>query len=99
MTSEQEQTFPKNTSDAGSSPEKPSDALSSRQVVPDDPVRLYLKEIGRIDLLDSDHEFWLSARMKAQILLKELEKQCEDPPVSKTTLTTVSYTHLRAHET
>lgn len=30
-----------------------------------DPVRLYLKEIGRVDLLESHHELWLSARMEA----------------------------------
>ena len=37
----------------------------------EDPVRLYLKEIGRINLLDSDSEFYLSARMKARDLLNE----------------------------
>jgi len=31
----------------------------------DDPVRLYLREIGTIELLDVSHEFWLSARMLA----------------------------------
>jgi RNA polymerase primary sigma factor len=31
----------------------------------DDPVRLYLKDIGAIELLDVSHEFWLSARMFA----------------------------------
>jgi RNA polymerase primary sigma factor len=31
----------------------------------EDPVRLYLKEIGNIDLLDPDREFWLSARLDA----------------------------------
>src|SRR3989337_353692 len=31
----------------------------------DDPVRLYLKEIGRVELLGSDQEFWLTARMEA----------------------------------
>jgi RNA polymerase primary sigma factor len=31
----------------------------------DDPVRLYLKDIGSIDLLDVNHEFWLAARMAA----------------------------------
>ncbi len=41
----------------------------------DDPVRLYLREIGRIDLLETDHEFWLSSRMKAQERLTSLECQ------------------------
>ena len=31
----------------------------------DDPVRLYLKEIGRVDLLDVDHEFWLATQVEA----------------------------------
>jgi hypothetical protein len=30
----------------------------------DDPVRLYLKEIGEIDLLETDHEFWLAAQIE-----------------------------------
>ncbi|MDY6873836.1 MAG: sigma-70 family RNA polymerase sigma factor, partial [Chloroflexota bacterium] len=44
----------------------------------DDPVRLYLREIGRIDLLDTDHEFWLSSRMRAKTLLKKLEKTLQE---------------------
>ena len=35
----------------------------SAAAVGDDPVRLYLKDIGSIELLDVNHEFWLSARM------------------------------------
>jgi len=31
----------------------------------DDPVRLYLKEIGRVDLLSPDQEMWLSVRTEA----------------------------------
>jgi RNA polymerase primary sigma factor len=31
----------------------------------DDPVRLYLKEIGRVDLLEADQELWLAVRMDA----------------------------------
>ena len=31
----------------------------------EDPVRLYLKEIGGIELLDPNQEFWLSARLEA----------------------------------
>jgi RNA polymerase primary sigma factor len=30
-----------------------------------DPVRLYLKEIGRVELLSSNQELWLAARMEA----------------------------------
>ncbi len=36
----------------------------------DDPVRLYLKEIGRVDLLDSDQELWLAVRMDAHRKLR-----------------------------
>ncbi len=38
----------------------------------DDPVRLYLKEIGRVNLLDSDLEFWLAARVEST---RELARQ------------------------
>ena len=47
----------------------PALELISKQPVPgitgDDPVRLYLKDIGSIELLDVNHEFWLAARMAA----------------------------------
>ncbi len=36
----------------------------------EDPVRLYLKEIGRVSLLDIDHEFWLAARIQAGQLVQ-----------------------------
>ena len=31
----------------------------------DDPVRLYLKEIGSIELLETDQEYWLATRLEA----------------------------------
>ncbi len=31
----------------------------------EDPVRLYLREIGEIELLNVDHEFWLATRIEA----------------------------------
>ncbi len=40
----------------------------------DDPVRLYLKEIGLVDLLASDQEFWLATRMQATRRLENLSK-------------------------
>ncbi len=38
----------------------------------DDPVRLYLKEIGRVELLSSDEELWLAVRMNAMRRLEVL---------------------------
>ena len=40
----------------------------------EDPVRLYLKEIGQIHLLDADSEFRLAARIEAERRLKSIEK-------------------------
>jgi RNA polymerase primary sigma factor len=48
--------------------EGPLDAISSSSPMmelSEDPVRLYLKEIGEIDLLEADHEFWLATRVEA----------------------------------
>lgn len=45
----------------------------------EDPVRLYLKEIGQINLLDADSEFRLAARIEADRLLEELEKRYGTP--------------------
>jgi RNA polymerase primary sigma factor len=41
----------------------------------DDPVRLYLKEIGGIDLLNPDQEFWLSTQMEAARRIESLTRQ------------------------
>jgi len=41
----------------------------------DDPVRLYLKDIGEIELLDVNREFWLSARMFAIRRLDVISRQ------------------------
>ena len=41
----------------------------------EDPVRLYLKEIGGIDLLDTDQEFWLATCMEAARLVDSLSRQ------------------------
>ncbi len=40
----------------------------------EDPVRLYLKEIGQIGLLDADSEFRLAVRIEADKFLKRLTK-------------------------
>ena len=48
--------------------EDPSIALE----LSEDPVRLYLKEIGQIHLLDADSEFRLAARIEALVRLEKL---------------------------
>ena len=40
----------------------------------EDPVRLYLKEIGEIELLGTDHEFWLAARIEAARRVDSLKR-------------------------
>jgi RNA polymerase primary sigma factor len=41
----------------------------------EDPVRLYLKEIGQIDLLDATNEFHLSTRIEADRRIRKLQNQ------------------------
>jgi RNA polymerase primary sigma factor len=69
-------------------PDLDGDSEVSKTVLPgaatllsaiEDPVRLYMREIGRIDLLDADDEFWLSSRMKAQDLVVELRGRFTHP--------------------
>jgi RNA polymerase primary sigma factor len=45
---------------------------SSLADVADDSVRMYLKEIGRVALLDSDREIWLSTQVLADTRLRQL---------------------------
>jgi RNA polymerase primary sigma factor len=56
------------------SAEKSLKKLTAALELSDDPVRLYLKEIGRVELLDTDQELWLAARMDAVNHLERLEK-------------------------
>ena len=44
-------------------------------VLSDDPVRLYLRDIGLIELLNVNHEFWLSAQMQAIRRLDAIRRQ------------------------
>jgi RNA polymerase primary sigma factor len=43
----------------------------------EDPIRLYLKEIGQVDLLDIDHEFWLSSQVEGFKELSHLKNIAE----------------------
>jgi RNA polymerase primary sigma factor len=55
--------------------QNPSIALEMSE----DPVRLYLKEIGQINLLDADSEFRLAARIEAQRIVETLYSQVDEP--------------------
>jgi RNA polymerase primary sigma factor len=55
----------------------------------DDPVRLYLREIGQVKLLDADSEFRLSAQIEAYRLLKMLQRRLNPPEVTDAPLTPV----------
>lgn len=55
--------------------EEPLEILDDPQLIAElgeDPIRLYLKEIGEIDLLDADREFWLSTRLEANKQIEQL---------------------------
>ncbi|MAU13184.1 MAG: RNA polymerase sigma factor RpoD [Anaerolineaceae bacterium] len=40
--------------------------------IADDPVRMYLKEIGQVPLLDTNREMWLSAQIASERLVQDL---------------------------
>ena len=42
------------------------EALAERSDPADDPVRMYLREIGQVGLLDATHEVWLSLQIAAE---------------------------------
>jgi len=46
----------------------------------DDPVRLYLREIGTIDLLDHDQELWLATQLEAD---KRVDLLCRQHPLAR----------------
>ena len=59
----------------GNPPEAKTAAFHTILSSVSDPVRLYLLEIGRIDLLTTEQEFWLAARLKAQDMVAALKAQ------------------------
>lgn len=70
-----------------------SDAL----VLSDDPVRMYLKEIGQVPLLDHNHETWLSSQMAAVTLLNDVREQLEAQtglPAAALSVLKSLYSHL-----
>ncbi len=54
--------------------ETPSENQSTSEYS-EDPVRLYLKEIGQIDLLDATNEFHLATRIEADRRIRKLQNQ------------------------
>jgi RNA polymerase primary sigma factor len=52
-------------SEEGGEEELDLEELTAALELADDPVRLYLKEIGRVELLAPDQELWLALRMEA----------------------------------
>jgi len=72
--------------------EKLTDTVSEVPVeVTDDPVRMYLREIGRVPLLEPHQEVWLSTQREAAAHLNDLQarlsQQGEGPPTGEETLT------------
>ncbi|MBN2469791.1 MAG: sigma-70 family RNA polymerase sigma factor [Anaerolineae bacterium] len=51
----------------------------------DDPVRMYLKEIGQVQLLDSNREMWLSGQMSAAHMLDEYAADAAEHGLNQTT--------------
>jgi len=73
-----------NGSDWGEVPvEDPLELLEDPSIameLTEDPVRLYLKEIGQINLLDADSEFRLAARIEARVRVETLSKHIHPEP-------------------
>ncbi len=61
--------------------------------VTDDPVRMYLREIGQVPLLEPQQEVWLSTQREAAAHLEDLQarlsQQGGGPPTSQETLITL----------
>jgi len=68
----------------------------------DDPVRMYLKEIGQVQLLDPDRETWLSSRIAAFGLLNTqrqaiTDRDPEHQSPSPGAILLAAYEHLVTH--
>ncbi len=62
-------------------------------ILADDPVRMYLKEIGQVQLLDPDRETWLSSQMAACTLLNHVRQQLPQD-AEPTDVLAALYAHL-----
>ena len=63
--------------------------------VESDPIRLYFNDIGKVDLLDSDQEFWLSARMMA---IRQLDVIGREHPVARRGISPVQSMYRALYE-
>ncbi len=68
----------------------------------DDPVRMYLKEIGQVQLLDPNRETWLAAQIAAANLLDRMIRQLStgadgDVEPAPSDVVIAVYTHLDEH--
>jgi len=55
--------------------EEEEDLLEWSEELGDDPVRMYLKEISQVRLLDPDQEMWLATQMSAEVRLVTLRNK------------------------
>lgn len=60
-------------------------AYEAAGVLTDDPVRMYLKEIGQVQLLDSNREMWLAAEMAAAHMLDEYAADAPERGLNQST--------------
>ena len=65
----------------------------------DDPVRMYLKEIGQVPLLDSNREIWLSTQIAAENKLQEVRDQLATLDKNKSGLAQPPEIIVSAYET
>lgn len=68
----------------------------------DDPVRMYLKEIGQVTLLDTNRETWLSTQVAAEQLLEmikdslsRVEDGHEEEQIDPVDMVDLAYQHVR----
>lgn len=68
----------------------------------DDPVRMYLKEIGQVTLLDTNRETWLSTQVAAEQLLEmikdslsRVEDGHEEEQINPVDMVDLAYQHVR----
>ena len=74
------------------------DTQLTNAVAADDPVRMYLKEIGQVHLLDPNSETWLSSQMAAVTLLDwAIEQAAAAGSTDALTVEKILYAHLVEH--